>query len=98
MSKLNPELKRLMAWSGRAAPGQPEEAPFGFASRVVARWSPKKARTLFFELQQLVWPSVLVSVAVIVGGMLVMLNQARLPEPASAFSSALPFLMNNLTP
>lgn len=98
MNKPNSELKRLMAWASRAAPPRPEEAPFGFAGRVVAKWNPNRARSLWFELQHLAWPSAFASAGVILAGLVVLLAQTGVPEPAATLSSALPFLVNNLVP
>lgn len=97
MNRLDPDLKRLMNWSGRALRGQPEEAPFGFASRVAAAWTPAQAPTLLLELQKIAWTSASVSAAVMLCGVLVLASQAHAPEPAAAFSSALRFLANSLT-
>lgn len=96
MNRLHPDLKRLMIWSGRASPPQPEEAPFGFAGRVVAAWTPAQAPTLFLELQRIAWASACVSAAVMLCGVLVLVSQAHAPEPAAAFSSALRFLASSL--
>jgi hypothetical protein len=96
VNRLDSDLKRLMAWAGRALPRQPEEAPFGFAGRVVAAWKPAQAPTLFLELQRIALVCACVSVAVALCGVLVLASQAHAPEPADAFSSALRFLASSL--
>lgn len=95
MNKLDPELKRLMAWADRAAPAQTKEAPFGFASRVVAL-RPAQPSSLLIALRQIAWTSACVSLAVILGGLVVLARQVHAPEPARGIPSALSFLASNL--
>jgi hypothetical protein len=95
MNKLDPELKRLMTWAGRAAPAQKEEAPFGFANRVVAL-RPAQPGSLLIALRQIALTSACVSLAVILGGLVVLARQVHAPEPARGIPSALSFLASNL--
>jgi len=96
VNRLDSDLKRLMNWARRALPRQPEEAPLGFAARVVAAWTPARVPTLLLELQQLAWALAWVSAAVMLCGVVVLLSQAHAPEPAAGFSSALRFLASSL--
>ena len=100
MNRLDPNLKRLMTWSRRAAPAprESEEAPFGFATRVVASWNPARTGSLLSELKQVAWTSGCVAIVVILCGLIVLAGQAHAPEPATGIPSALSFLASNLTP
>ncbi len=93
--KLHPDLKRLLILSGQGPP-PPEAAPFGFAARVVAAWTPARKPTLLFELQRVAWSSAFVSLVVILCGVVVLLSQADAPEPATGLSSAVRFLVSNI--
>jgi hypothetical protein len=95
MNKLDSELKRLMTWAGRATPAEREEAPLGFANRIVAL-RPAQARSLLIDLKQIAWTSACVSLAVILGGLVVLARQVHAPEPARGIPSALSFLASNL--
>jgi hypothetical protein len=97
MNRLDSHLKRLMIWAGRASRPQPEQPPLGFSSRVVASWNPALSGSLLFELKRFAWASACVSLAVILGGAVVLATQAHAPEPATSLPSALSFLASNLT-
>jgi hypothetical protein len=96
MNELNPNLKRLLKWAQAATPSKPEEAPFGFPGRVLAAQRPVQAPTLFQELQRTAWGITCASLALVMGGGLVLLNQRSSPPPEPEISSALNFVANNL--
>jgi hypothetical protein len=96
MNELDPALKRLMKWSRRASPPAREEVPFGFAGRVTASRKLVQIPTLLAELQQIAWGLACVSLAVIVCGFLLLMNQPSPPPPASEIPSALDFVANYL--
>jgi len=98
MNRLDADLKRLMTWAGRATPSQPEAAPFGFASRVVAACAAAPAPSLLFELQQIAWFSGCVSAVVILCGVVLLVSQPHAPEPAAGLPSAVRFLASNFNP
>jgi hypothetical protein len=95
MSKLDPDLKRLLQWAQQASPAESETAPFGLAGRVLASRRPAQTQTLFYELQRSAWGLSWVSVALIVCGAVVLLSQFSAPPPTGEFSSALGFLASN---
>ena len=99
MNRLDPALKRLLVWSGRASAPSTEEIPPGFAGRVLdaPRPSPPDG-VLRLGLHTVGWPSVCVSAAVILGGVVLLLSQGRLPEPAAGLPSGLGFLASQLLP
>ena len=96
MNRLDPHLKRLFTWAHRDSPAQPEAAPFGFPSRVAALRKSAPNGSLLFELKQLAWTSVCVSLAVIVCATVVLFSQGHAPEPATGLPTALSFLVSNL--
>jgi hypothetical protein len=98
MNELHPDLKRLLKWAHAASPSRPEEAPFGFSGRVLVSGSPVQAPALFCELQRTAWPLTCLSLALILGGGLLLLSQGASSLPPEEFSSALRFLASNLTP
>jgi hypothetical protein len=100
MNRLNADLKRLLTWSRRGALPErdPEEAPCGFASRIVASWSPAQNGSLLAELRQFAWASTCVALVVIMCGFIVLVRQPQAPEPAAGIPSALSFVASNLTP
>jgi hypothetical protein len=98
MNRLNADLKRLLKRAGQTSQLQSEEAPFGFASRVVAAWNPARTSTPLFELQQIAWLSVGVSTVVILCAIAILLSQPRVPESAAGLTSAIQFLASNFTP
>ena len=83
MSRLDPNLKRLMTWARRAEQPEaaPAEAPFGFATRVVAGWKPAPPRSLWSELTQIARLTGAVALVVIVCGFVILVGQTRTPEP-----------------
>jgi|KBSMisStandDraft_5_1062788.scaffolds.fasta_scaffold52094_2 hypothetical protein len=103
MNQLDPSLKRLLKWSRSASAASvsaptPEEAPFGFAGRVVASaWVTRAqpATTLVQELQRTAWGIACVSLALLLCGALVLLSQGGPPAPEADISSALNFVANN---
>jgi len=97
MNRLHPDLKRLMAWSSRSLPPEPDGAPFGFAGRVVAAWNPDKTPSLFTEFQRVAWSAAWVSVPVILCGVVFLAGQSQVPEPVAGLSSALRHLVSNFT-
>jgi hypothetical protein len=96
MNELDPALKRLIKWGRSNAPPQAEEAPFGFAGRVLARRQPTEGRTLLFELQQTARVLACASLIVILCGGLVLLRQPSPPPPAAELSTALTFVTSYL--
>jgi len=96
MNELDPALKRLMKWSRKALPPGPEQAPFGFAGRVAASSKRVHGSTLLAELHQLAWGLACASLAVIVSGFLLLMNQPSPPPPASEIPSVLDFVANYL--
>jgi len=97
MNRLHPDLKRLMAWSSRSLPPEPDEAPLGFAGRVVAAWNSAHTPSLFAQLQRLAWSSAWASAPVILCGAVFLVSQAQVPEPVAGLASALRFLVSNFT-
>lgn len=98
MNLLDPDLKRLLAWSRRAARPQPEETPLGFVERVLASRDPAPAPALLLELQEAAWAFTGVSLAVILSGVLLLMSQGRAPEPAAGITVTLSVLASQLPP
>ncbi len=100
MNRLDPSLKLLLTWSRRAAPSPPEpdEAPFGLATRVVASWNSAQPDSLLSELKQVAWASGCVALAVLLCGLVVLVRHAQTPGPATGIPSALSFVARNLSP
>src|SRR5262245_8927565 len=96
MNELDPNLKRLLKLSVTAAAPGPEEAPFGFSGRVVASAKPGQPTTLLQELQQKACAIAGASLALLIFGVVVLLNQRASPSPEPEISSALTFVANNL--
>jgi len=96
MNKLDPSLKRLLKLSRAATAPEPEQAPFGFSGRVVASAKPAQPTTLLQELQQTAWGIACASLALLVCGGLVLLNQRASATPEPEISSALNFVANNI--
>jgi hypothetical protein len=109
MNELDPGLKRLLKWSQNASVPEPEQAPFGFSGRVVAstKHSPAAASqgrlalraqptSLLQELQQRAWGIACASLALVIGGALVLFSQRASATPEPEISSALNFVANNL--
>jgi hypothetical protein len=95
MNKLDPELKQLLKWAGEASPSDPEEAPFGFYTRVLASRKLENAPTLLQELQRVAWGLSWASLALMVCAGLVLISQSSSPSATEGFSSALSFLVSN---
>ncbi len=101
MSPLDPDLKRLLAHSRRAPTAEDRisnESPNGFASRVVARWSPAAPVTVLGDIQRHARLSSCLAVVVIVAGVAVFLGWPKAPHPASGLPTALSFAANQLSP
>jgi hypothetical protein len=100
MNRLDSDLKRLMTWSRRApaSPPEPEEPPYGFATRVVASWHPAEPGSLLLQLRQIAWTSGCVALGIILCGIILLIGQEHAPEPATGISSALSFAATSLTP
>ena len=96
MNRPDPRLKRLLKWSRSVAVSAPEEAPFGFPGRVLASARRAQPATLLQELQQTAWGIACASLALVICGGLVLLNQRDSPPPEPEISSALNFVANNL--
>lgn len=94
MSELDPSLKRLLNWSRSAEVSAPDEAPLGFPGRVLA--SARQPTTLLQELQQRAWGIACASLALLIGGALVLFSQHASATPEPEISSALNFVANNL--
>jgi hypothetical protein len=95
MNKLHPELKRLLKWAREASPSKPEDAPFGFAGRVLASRNVVQAPTLIQELQRTALGLSCVSLALIVCAGLVLISHRSAPPPTGEVSSALGFVASN---
>jgi hypothetical protein len=98
MNKLNPELKRLLERARQGSTTAPEEAPFGFAARVVASRRRVQNTTFFQELQQTAWAITVVSLTIIILWGMVLVTQRTVAAPAPELPSALSFLASNLNP
>jgi hypothetical protein len=96
MNKLDPALKRLLKWAQVASPSKPEEAPFGFAGRIQASRKNGSPPTLVQQLQQSAWGLGWASLALVVCGVLVLVNLRPAPGPEAEISSVLNFVANNL--
>ena len=96
MSELDPDLKRLLKWARAAVPSELEEAPLGFASRVLAGGKPVAMPGLLHELQRVAWGLSCASLALILCGGLIWVSQRATPPPAGELSAALSFLANHL--
>ena len=97
MNELNPQLKRLINWSREASSSKSDEAPFGFAGRVLASRKAAQAPTLFQELQRAAWGVSWASLALIICGSLVLAIQRSTPPPTGELSSALSYFASNLS-
>ncbi len=99
MNELDAALKCLLKRAREGATSEPEEAPFGFAGRVLASRRQTRAATLLQELQQTAWVLTCVSLTLIFFcGVVVLLAQRSAPVPAPELPSALSFLASNLNP
>lgn len=100
MSRLDPNLKRLMAWARHATPPAPRQdgAPLGFATRVAASWKPSKRGSILSEIKQIARIPGWLSVGVIVCGLLILAGYSQVSQPAAGIPSAFSFLARNLTP
>jgi hypothetical protein len=96
MNELDPSLKRLLKLSQTVTAPEPEQAPFGFSGRVVASPKPTQPTTLLQELQQRAWSIACASLALLIGGALVLFSQRASATPEPEISSALNFVANNL--
>ena len=96
MNRLDPGLRRLLQWAHRAPPSKAEDAPFGFAGRVLAARKPVPASTIFEELQRAALGLSCVAAALIVCGAIVLRSEQSSPPPTEEVSSALNFLASNL--
>lgn len=98
MNHLNPELKRLLQRARQAPAMSPDEAPFGFASRVLARAGSGQA-----GLEAPPWQRVLAlsgwASAILIGVCLVWLaTQASHRQTAYDFAPAYQALAQNIAP
>lgn len=101
MNPLDSDLKRLLAHSRQSqasAEVLSQEAPPGFASRVVAARSPLAPVSVLGDIQRHARLSSYLAVAVIVAGVAVYLGRPRAPHPASGLPTALSFAANQLSP
>lgn len=96
MNELDPSLKRLFKLSRTELAPEPEQAPFGFAGRVVGGAKLARPITFIEELQQKAWGIVWASFALVVAAALVLLSQRASAAPEPEISSALNFVANNL--
>lgn len=97
MNQLDPALKRLLKQASDEACGEREEAPFGFAARVVGLSRAPGPVTLFQQLQQTAWVLTCASLTLIFfWGLVAFLVQSTAPVPAPELPSALSFLASNL--
>ena len=96
MNQLDPELKRLLKWAGKASASEPEAAPFGFSGRVLASRRVVRGPTLFEELQRTAWGLSCMALGLILCGALVFISERSSPPLTEEFSSALSFLATDL--
>ena|SRR2546425_9703907 len=97
MNRLDPDLKRLMRWA-RQAPPRAEQAPFGFASRVVANSGAQPALPAILTLQRWVGLSAWFSAAVILCGGIFFASQIRDSASVFNFAPAYQFVARSIAP
>ena len=98
MNRLDPDLKRLMKWAQRAPETASSEAPFGFSTRVVARWQPEDSLTLLAAWQRAVTFAGWVSGLLIVAGVAFFLTQQQPVSTADNFVTAYQALAKSIVP
>jgi hypothetical protein len=97
MSALHPELKRLFRWS-RHAPPTPEQAPYGFATRVLARRAEARTRDERPEIHHWLQACAWGSIAVILCGGALLLTEIRRDRSGFNVLPAYQFVARNLAP
>ena len=98
MNRLNPELKRLMNWARPGPAQKPDQAPLGFATRVLAGLESEHPAPALVVLERLVAISAWASAVVIVCGLIFLASQPRSSESALNFTSPYQFLAKNILP
>jgi len=100
MNQLDPQLKRLMVWARHAErrKSHGDQAPRGFAGRVVSSWGSVPPRSLLSDLTQLAWIACSIALVVIVVGSSVLVHNTRHPELTGSLPSALNFAASQFTP
>ena len=98
MNRLDPDLKRLMKWAQHAPESASSEAPFGFSTRVVARWQPRESASLLAAWQRAVTFAGWISGLIIVAGVAFFLTQREPANTADNFVAAYQVLAKSITP
>ena len=98
MNRLDPDLKRLMSWARRAPEPEPAEVPFGFSTRVVARWHPEESPTLLAAWQRAVTFAGWVSGLIIIVGVAFFLTQQQPVSTADNFVATYQVLAKSIAP
>lgn len=100
MNHLDPDLKRLMKWAQRVPDPDPApaEVPFGFSSRVVARWHPDESPALFAELQRALPFAAWISGAVIIVGVAFFVSQQQRSSTADTVVTSYQVLAKSIVP
>ena len=98
MNQLDPDLKRLMELAQRAPETESSEAPFGFSTRVVARWQPDESLNLLAAWQRAVTFAGWVSGLIIVVGVAFFLTQQQPVSTADNFVAAYQVLAKSIAP
>jgi hypothetical protein len=88
LNRLDPGLKRLLRWARQAPRADFPEAPFGFSTRLVARWKPGRTNIFGAGCPWAVSLSAWISTAIILGGLGFYLQQRHRAETAYDFPSA----------
>ena len=97
MNRLDPDLKRLMRWA-RQAPPRGEQAPFGFATRVVASSGAQPGLPAILTLQRLVGVSAWFSAAIILCGGIFFASQIQDSASVFDFAPAYQFIARSIAP
>ena len=98
MSQLDPELRRLIRWSGAAREQLPEEAPFGVAARMAGHLRKNVApdEPAWWPRLQLV--AAWLSVAILVAGGTIWATRLHATASAYDFTPAYQLIAQNIAP
>jgi hypothetical protein len=98
MNQLSPELKKLLSWAKQAPREGPNDAPAGFATRVVAHWNSSPAFSLLGVWQKAIWRSAWAAAAVIILGLALITAQKRQASSGYDLSPAYQLVSTELIP
>jgi len=98
MSRLSPDLQRLITWSRCAPQSPPSAAPLGFAARVASRWCSPSPVNLFGIWQRAIWGSAWAAAAVIVTGLALLAAQKMETNSTYDVSPAFQVVSTDLVP